>query len=202
MSYNSPIIPVLTLKGVDAKIQEVQIKLDAGLSWVVKCFGLADRIVETRNDKPYIFPAVFESNVKDPINLMPSDAWNSYCFWIKHPESKIEDVGDSVAKMLIKTYEVSCIFYLDISKIDNVLTYKETKSKFIEDIFNFFDTVHLSSQLVPTKFIEDDITEIFKGFTIDQVDNKWKMYPKWACRIDFDLSFRDGCYSTNTYSHT
>jgi|WetSurMetagenome_2_1015567.scaffolds.fasta_scaffold00103_48 hypothetical protein len=202
MSIKTPIIPNLALKGIDAKIQEIQILMDSNLSWLVKSFGLADRIVDQKNDKPYIYPAVFESNVKDPIPLMPSDVWDSFAFWTKSGELRIDSEGSFVSKNPLITQEVSCIFYMDISKIDNVSTYKETKSKIIEDVFDFFNNVHVSAMLVPVKFIEDDITKVFDGFTLDQLDNKWKMYPKWTCRMDFELSYRDGCYSLNTYSHT
>jgi hypothetical protein len=202
MSLKTPLIPNFTLKGIDAKIQIIQLKMDTDLSWVNKCFGLSDRIVESRNDKPYIYPACFESNRIDPIPLMPCDVWDSFAFWTKNGEAKFDLNDNFPPKNPIITYNVSCIFFIDIRRIDNTSTYKETKSKLIDDIFHFFNKVQLSGELVQTKFWEDDITKVYDGFSLDQVDNKFKMYPKWSCRMDFELSFRDGCYSTNTYSIT
>ena len=203
MSYKVPInSSTLTLKGVDDRIQSIQALMTSSLSWLNKSFGLSDRIVKMVNDKPYIFPATFESNVKDPIPLMPGDVWGAYCFWIKDGEAKFELKDNFPPRVAMTVYNVSCLFYMDIKKIDNVHTYKETKSKLIEDIFHFFENVHINGQLVPLKFIEDDITEVFKGFTIDQIDNKWKMYPKWACRMDFELTLWGDCYSTNSYTLT
>jgi len=202
MSYKQPLIPNLTLKGIDLKIQDIQVKMDASLSWVAKCFGLADRIVEWRDEKEYIYPATFEANTKDPISMMPGDAWNSFAFWVKTGQATIVNNTDFPPKYPMMKYEVSCIFFVDIRRIDNVLTYKETKSKLTEDIFHFFTNLNFAGKLVPTRFIDDDITKIYDGFTIEQVDNRFKMYPKWACRMDFDLFYRDGCYSTNTYSIT
>ena len=196
MSYKNPQIPTLTLKGLDAKIQVIQGQLDTGLSWLSKSFGLADRIVEERDGNPYIFPASFESNTKDPIPLTPSDAWDSFCFWIKDGDTKFDEKTNPMDPLM--TCPMSCIFYIDIHKISTG-SYKETKSKLIEDIIHLFNNVKLGGTLVPTKFIEDDITEVFKGFTIDQLDNKFKMYPKWTCRMNFDLSYRNDCYVTNTY---
>jgi hypothetical protein len=82
MSLKTPIIPTLTLKGLEAKIQIIRLKMSGG-AWLDKSFGLADRIVEMREDKPYIYPAVFESNVKDPIPMMPSDIYKSFSFWVR-----------------------------------------------------------------------------------------------------------------------
>src|SRR5512133_2846219 len=202
MSYAVPINPTsLTLKGLDSRIQSLQTELATDLSWLEKSFGLADRIVETREEKEYIYPAVFESNVADPIQMFPSDSWKSFCFWTKKEISKMNDTSEEPGRRNpVLTYDVSCIFYMDIRRIDNSLTYKETKSKITEDIFHFFDHAKYKGILQMTQFIEDDITKIWDGYSIDQVDNRFKIYPKWACRLDFQMQFRYGCYSTNTYT--
>lgn len=202
MSYRTPIIPTLTLKGIDKKIQDLQIEINTDLSWLDKSFGLADRIVEIKEGKEYVYPAVFESNKIDSIPMMPGDVWQSFCFWVKTEESKFDNNVDFPPKNPMITYNVSCIFYIDIRRIDNTLTYKETKSKLRDDIFNFFNKVQLSARLKQLRFIDDDITKVWEGYSLDQIDNTFKVYPKWACRMDFELSFRDGCYSTNTYTLT
>lgn len=198
MSYKTPIIPDLTLKGLDKKIQDIQVLLE-GLSWLTKSFGLSDRIVELRDDTPYVYPAVFEANKVDPISVMPSDTWASYCFWTSGDTSFDLNIKTPPKNPLIRT-NISCIFYIDIKRIDNTSSYKETKTKLREDIFHFFNTVKVSGLLEHTDFIEDDITRVFNGFSIDDVDNRFKMYPKWACRMDFDITYRDDCYTTNAYT--
>jgi hypothetical protein len=170
--------------------------MSAGLPWLVKSFGLADRIVDMKDGKPYIYPAVFELNQVDPIPLLPSDAWDSFSFWVKSEEATIDSEGSFVSKNPLLTYNVSCIFYMDINKSGREQIYKESKSKIIEDIFHFFNTVHVQGKLAAKKFIEDDITKVFEGFTLDQLDNRWKMYPKWACRMEFEYSIRDECYNS------
>lgn len=194
MSYKTPTIPTLTLKGIDKKIQEIQILMDADLSWVTKCFGLADRIVEWKEGE-YVYPAVFESNTIDPVPMLPGDAWNAFSFWTKTGTAEFESNIDFAPKNPIVTYEVSCIFYADIRRIYPNDPYKESKSRLTEDIFNFFNKVKVKGRLIPIRFIDDDITKVWSGFTLDQVDNRFKMYPKWACRMDFELSFRDDCYN-------
>jgi hypothetical protein len=199
MSLHTPDNPSLILKGLDLKIETIKGSL-SDLTWLSKSFGLADRIVDMKDDKPYIFPVVFESNMKDPIPMTPSDDYNAFSFWVRSGDAELQSETNLTNPLV--TYPVSCIFYIDIKKLDNVSTYKETKSKLTEDIFHFFNTVQPGCLLVAKKFIEDDITKVYDGFTLEQMDNKFKMYPKWACRMDFDISFRDACYSDNTYFHT
>ena len=196
MSYKTPTIPSLTLKGLDKKIQEIQILL-SGLSWLDKSFGLADRIVELKDNSPYIYPATFETNTIDPVPLMPCDTWGAYCFWTGG-DSEFDFNIDFPPKNPIITVSVSCIFYINVRGVDSSTNYKETKTKLREDIFNFFNTVQVN-KLVATTFIEDDITKVFAGFSIEQVENKFKMYPRWACKMDLELSYRDDCYVLNTY---
>ncbi len=190
MSYKDPIIPTMpALKGIDLKIEDIRTQMT--FSWLDKAFGLADRVVKGGE----VIPAVFEGNKVDYLSMMPSDIYKSFCFWVKGDESAIGQ--PYVNRNPIHTYPVSCIFYMDIRRIDNVLTYKETKSKVREDIFDFFNNLHLDGRLTYVGTIEDNMALIYDGFVFD---DKWKMYPKWAIRINFELSFRDGCYSTNTYT--
>jgi uncharacterized protein YktB (UPF0637 family) len=199
MSLKTPIIPTLTLKGLDAKIQVIQLKMITSLSWLNKSFGLSDRIVEMRGDQIYVYPAAYESNVKNPIPMTPSDIYSAFSFWVKNGDTTFELNENFPPKDPLIKHLVSCIFYIDIHKIDDTVSYKETKSKLIEDIFHFFNTVQVAGMLVAKRFIEDDITKVYDGFTLDQIDNKFKMYPKWCCRMDFELTIRDDCYVANTY---
>lgn len=194
MSVKTPLNPTLTLKGIDLKVQDIR----PSFSWLEKSFGLADRIVEKEG---YTYPAVFESNQIDPISMMPCDAWKSFCFWVKDNKASVDNNIDFPPRNPIVTYKVACIFYMDIKRIDTGI-YKETKTQIREDIFNYFNKVKLAGQLVLTEVVEDDLTKIYEGFSLEQVDNKFKMYPKWAIRFNFELSYRDTCYSTNTYSTT
>ena len=197
MSYPNPINPTLSLKGIDKKIQAIQLLMN--MTWLTKSFGLADRIVELRGDKNYIYPATFEGNSRDPIPMMPGDMWDAFCFWTKTNDAEFDFADNFPPKNPLIKHKVSCIFYIDIKKVDATTSYKETKSKIREDIFHFFNNVRIDGMLVATRFTDDDITEVYKGFSIDQVDNKFMMYPKWACKMDFEISFRDACYTTNTY---
>ena len=204
MSYKTPTIPSLTLKGIDKKIQDIQEKM-SGLTWLDKSFGLADRFVKQKKEAEYIYPGVFESNTIDPIDVMPSDIYPSMSFWVKTPSGMIEETEDFPPKNPVMTYKVSCIFYIDIRRIDNTLTWKETKSKLREDILYFFATVQFNGRLTRTAIIDDDITLVYAGFSLEQIDNIYKEYPKWTCRVDFELSYYehrtpDECYVANTYT--
>lgn len=194
MSYKDPLKPTMSaLKGIDKKIEDIKDQMS--FSWLTEAFGLADRVIVDEA----IVPACFEGNRVDPISMMPSDLYKAFCFWVKNPEVT-EVQSEYPNRFPIHTYAVGCIFYMDIRRIDNTLTYKETKSKIREDIYDFFNNVHFAGKLTYVGAVEDDLSLIYDGFS--EIDGRWKQYPKWAIRINFLLSFRDECYSTNTYTTT
>lgn len=194
MSYKNPITPSLTsLKGVDKKIEDI--KAQMSFTWLDKAFGLADIIRQGET----VIPACFEGNRIDPISMLPSDLYKSYCFWVREPAAEAETENNYPNRFPVFNYNVGCIFYMDIRRIDNTLTYKETKSKVREDIFNFFNNLHFAGQLAYVGLVEDDMEAIFEGYTVEET---YRTYPRWAIRINFVLSFRDNCYTTNSYSIT
>jgi hypothetical protein len=188
VSYNNPIIPVLTLKGIDKKIQDIQIQMNAGIEWLDKSFGLSDKITEMRDDKPFTHPVAFESNMIDPVSLMPSDIFDAFSFWTRG-DGEFEDADSFPPKNPLIKFPVSCIFYVNIKKISSG-SYKEVKSQCIDDIFHFFNTVRFSGKLMAKKFVDSDLSEVYKGYTIDKPLEIYMMYPKWGCRIDFELLYR------------
>jgi len=177
----------LAYKGIDKIIEKLA--TDISFTWLEKAYGLADRIVEMRGEKPYIFPGVYENNF-EAISMMPSDL-KSFCFFLKGMEAKFDDFEQG--QLALVRWPVSCIFYIDISQAGGY--YKETRSNITDDIFNFFNTTHSGAIITPLKFIEDDITKVYDGFSLEELDNKWKIFPKWCCRMDFEVAYRYPCHA-------
>jgi len=188
MSYKNPTIPILSVKGIDAKIQLIQEKMS--FAWLENAYGIADKLVD-KDEK--VIPGVYESDTIDPIILTPSDLHSAFCFWVAG-DSEIEDEPGMITP--IHTYPVSCIFYIDVKRV--ATDYKITGSKIREDIHNFFRTLHFNGQLTSTGSTED-YAEIYAEFDVEDIDSMWTEYPKWAIRVNFDLSFRYSCYTTNEY---
>jgi len=200
MSYRTPTIASLTLRGIDNKIQSLASHMPStatgGIAWLEKSFALADRLVEFRDGKEFVFPAVFQDiNSKDPHSCMPNDLPDAFSFWVKE-DMKISDNNPARSY-----YKISCIFFMDLRQIAPTDNFKTTKTKVREDILEFFRKHRYSGfgVLTPTGIIDDDITQIYKGFTVTQLDNKVKQLPKYALRFNFDFAFINECGNTNIY---
>jgi hypothetical protein len=201
MSYRTPTIASLTLRGIDNKIQSLASHMPStatgGIAWLETSFALADRLVEFRDGKEFIFPAVFQDiNSKDPHSCMPNDMPDAFSFWIK------DDMRISDNNPARSYYKISCIFYMDLRQIAPTDNFKTTKTKVRQDILEFFRKHRYSGfgVLTPTGIIDEDITNVYKGYSVNQLDNIVKQLPKYALRFNFDFAFLNECGNTNSYA--
>jgi hypothetical protein len=200
MSYKTQNPALITgLKGIDLKLQSIAAHMPStvtgGLSWLEYSYGLADRLVEFRDGKEFIYPAVYQDiNSRDPHSCMPNDLPDAFSFWIKE-DVKINDPVRAY-------YNISVIFYMDLRQIAPTNNFKLSKSKIRQDILEFF-RVHKYIGLGVWDLIritDDDITQVYKGFSVNQLDNIVRQLPKYAIRLDFTYSFIHDCPVTNSYA--
>jgi len=195
MSYKNPVIALLPdLKGLDNKIQDISQDMQNSLLWLSQCFGLADRAVEFRDGKEYIYPACYnDKNYIDPQTMMPNDTISAFCFWVKEADLRLSNNNP-----VRNYYKISCIFYMDLRRLAPYDNYKSIKTQIRQDIMDFFRT-HIYGGygvLVPVRIIDDDLTQVYKGFSVSQLDNVWRQLPKYALRYDFDFAFLMSCPNT------
>ena len=199
MSYSTPIESTVSLKDLDLKMQGYSAEIKSKLSWLTYAFGLSERIVEMRDEKEYVYPAIYQdTNKQEMLSLMPSDLYKAFCFWVRNAE--LSFVEDDWSR--IKT-GVSLIFFMDLRAIAPTENWQLTKTKIQADIFEALRQTHYAGLgvLMPVAALDEDITKIYEGFSVDQLDNKYKTYPKYAIRIDFDYGFLRECNSGfNAYS--
>lgn len=200
MSYKTNIPALITgLRGIDNRIQIISSHMPSdvsgGLSWLTYSYGLADRLVEFRDGKEFVYPAIYQDiNSRDPHSCMPNDVPDAFSFWVKE-DVKINDPARAY-------YNISCIFYMDLRQIAPTDNYKKSKSKVRQDILEFFRVHKYMGEGVWSlvKITDDDITQVYKGFTVNQLDNLVRQLPKYAIKIDFTYSFILECPVTNSYA--
>jgi len=194
MSYVKPTVPIFTgLKNIDLRLQNMAIYLGKEISWLDYSFGLADRITQQR-DEPYIFPAAWMSNTVDPFDCLPNDQY-TYSFWLAGDLTSIEyDDIYSVNKIPLIQQDVSVIFFVDLRHVSKSSSYNITRSQCRQDIMDSLNVMSgIDANFEPREYIENDMKQIYDGFSIEAVDNQKKELPFWAIRINGILSFRPDC---------
>jgi len=51
----------------------------------------------------------------------------------------------------------------------------------------------IDANFEPKEYIENDMKQIYDGFSIEAIDNQKKELPFWAIRVNGILSFRPDC---------
>jgi len=127
---------------------------------------------------------------------MPNDIPDAFCFWVK------EDVKYSKNNPARTYCNISCIFFMDLRQIAPTHNFAVTKTKVKQDIVEFFRVHHYAGFGVinPLKITDDDLTQVYKGFTVSQLDNIYRQLPKYALRFDFEFAFLNECPVSNTYA--
>jgi hypothetical protein len=182
-----PAVPIFTLQGVDAEIQKIQDLMT--FDWLDYAFGAAETLY--REDK--VFPGAFVNNVSDSVDLSPNDQYGNYCFWTySEPGEYLYNGGSEYRKVRKSriTYNVSCIFFIDLHSSSN---WKEEKTKKRQDVIDFFDNLTgYPGTIVPTEIIDHSIIDVFEGFELD-ADPKMLYLPYYGIRVNFELTYQNEC---------
>lgn len=174
---------------LDIIIGNIQTGLIDNLPWLDKAFGRAERIVDMDNNRRRVYtPCVYVSG-NDYIRVTPDANIGNFCFfWIEDPQSTDIDkthVGIST--------QFSIIFWFDFRRIYNS---GDTRNK--EDLKRqILDTLNTGFRVRSGHFTINRIYElaenIYRGFSLDEVDNQFLMHPFGGFRFEGELSISGPC---------
>lgn len=190
MAKSAQINTFTNLRGVDAEVQKIQSEMS--FSWLDNAFGMAEIVGKEGG----LFPAFFNTNESDPQDLRPSDQYVDYCFWTYSSPGEVS-YPDGMDRMMMRkgktyaTYPVSCIFYMKLPADTN---YKVVKTQRRQEIWEFFDTlIGYGGIVAPTQIIDHSIREVFEGFELGPVPERWFYLPYYGIRFNMELTFRNYC---------
>ena len=199
-----PRIPTFTLKGIDAKIQLLQVSIGTSLTWLEYSFGKAEPYTREVDGKIETYPVVFVDNTTDPQDVRPDDAYKAMAFWTVE-DPGIIDYDNQDIYAAIKSgrwsYNVSLIVWANLKRLDDS-PYNETKSQFREDILDALQRKLYGTdvQFTTVEIFDQDVDRIFAGFDLLNAENVIKG-EFIAFRVSGVLTFKSSCPS-NTYSVT
>lgn len=204
MSYKIPPTPNFTeLHDIDKRLQSLAQYLKVNLTWLNYSFGLADRLRKYNSeDKVVIYPGAYVSNTTDPFDCHPSDEY-THAFWIAEDEAEISfSEPNSQKREIFYTYQVAVIFFANL-ELETTQPFNEYRSHKRNEIMSVLSDIrpftYAGATIVPdciftpTGIIENDITKIYEGFTVDAAYNIFKELPYYALRINGLLTFRQDC---------
>ena len=189
-----PKIPIFDeLLGTEKRIQQLQQKI-AELDWLEYSFGLAKRVIITRNEEEEQAPVVYTGVTSDPLDmrLWPDDVYRSYAFWnlIDAAEFEYFDNVNAHRRYPKIQQPVALIVCLDNQKIsanqDNNVTHSICRNELIEKL----NRSNVTGGIFEITSIIENLPEVvFDGYDIE--DNLHE--PFSLIRVEGVLTFTQDC---------
>ena len=192
---DAPIIdnPVM----LDFVIGEIQKGLAAQISWLDVAFGRSQRLSKMMNGKRIITPNVYcggwnGHGPNDYIEVSPDSKIGNFSFFeIEDPQTI--DPGPWARE--IKT-PFGLIVWFDLTRVYKSATNRNTE-KLKADILHCLNGRagwHLTDGRVIVNRIYERPENIYRGYTLSEIDNQFLMHPYAGVRFDGILEYNELCY--------
>lgn len=183
-------VPLMTSpKLADALIEEMQLGLAEKLPWLDHVFGRAERLIKIINGKRYYTPNVYIGRNEYEL-IAPDSNFGNYCFF---DVSEPQDISFSVGDLNVIESPFSIIFWVDMRTLENADERNREAVK--QSILRV-----LNKQIFPKRGyywinrIYEHAENVFKGYTLEEVDNQFLMHPFAGWRFEGVLRIKDVCY--------
>ena len=191
---NVPILPAPVL--VDAFIAELQQILVANLPWLDAAFGRSQRLTKMVNGKKIITPNVYCGNwnghgPNDYIEVSPDSKIGNFSFF------EIEDPQTIETGPVIRRINApfGLIVWFDLTRVYNAPDNRNTELMKAEilRILNGRTGWTLSEGRVTINRIYERAENIYRGYSLSEIDNQFLMHPYGGFRFDGALEFDELC---------
>lgn len=179
---------------LDHILAEISSSLESKIPWLDVAFGKAERIAKSVDGKTRYIPAIYRGGEgftkNEYLGLLPdSQIGNFSFFWMLDPQ-KVDWMSRS--ESTIKA-PFALIFWFDLRKVfeSEIERNKEGIKYQILNILNrelFLTKGHLQIEKV-----YELAENIYKEFTVSEVDNQFLMHPYAGFRFEGTLTFSQPC---------
>lgn len=172
---------------------EASTQLLQNLPWLDAAFGLAQRIEREVDGRRIITPAYYKGDAiwsKEYIELLPDKKLGNYCFfWLLDPE-KYEYISRRPG---IIHSPVALIFWMDLREVTGSSSIRNLEALKLEILRVVSRDFRLSSGRVFFNKIYNHGNNVFREFSLDEVDNQCLVHPYAGFRFEGEIVFDEPC---------
>lgn len=194
---NAPIIqnPVM----LDRVIGEIQTGLVENILWLDVAFGRSQRLTKMLNGKRIITPNVYcggwnGHGPNDYIEVSPDSKIGNFSFF------EIDDPQTLDGGKWTQQYKVpfGLIVWMDLTRVYNTYSNRNTELLKAEvmRVLNGLTGWHLSDGHLEINRIYERAENIYRGYTLSEIDNQFLMHPYAGFRLDGILVYNEYCFET------
>lgn len=191
---NAPVIKNAVM--LDRVIGEIQQGLTDNISWLDAAFGRSQRLTKNINGKRIVTPNVYcggwnGHGENDYIEVSPDSKIGNFSFFETEDPQTIT-VGPWARE--IKT-PFSLIVWFDLTRIYNEASNRNTErlKAQILHVLNGRAGWHLTGGRIIINRIYERAENIYRNYTLSEIDNQYLMHPYAGFRFDGILEFEELC---------
>ena len=175
---------------LDRIIGNIQKGLSDNIGWLDNAFGRAERIVKYNDNGRRIYIPTVYIGENDYREVSPDSQLGNFCFFWVEDHQSVEWIDKQ--SIGIET-GFSVIFWFDYRTIFNASSErnKERLKKEILDVLN--GGFWLKSGRIKINKIYELAENIYKGFSLDEIDNQFLMQPFGGFRFEGVLKIEETC---------
>lgn len=196
MANDVPIIADAIM--LDKVIGEVQDGLMENVAWLDVAFGRAQRLTKMMEGKRIVTPNVYCGGWKghgpnDYIEVSPDAKIGNFSFFeIDDPQTI--DAGPWARNVKVP---FGLVVWFDLTRVYNSATNRNTE-KLKADVLHVLSGPagwHLSGGKITISKIYERAENIYRGYTLSEVDNQFLMHPFGGFRFDGIIEFSEVCFA-------
>ena len=191
---NAPVIPNAVM--LDRVIGDIQQGLVDNISWLDAAFGRSQRLTKMMNGKKIVTPNVYcggwnGHGENDYIETSPDSKIGNFSFFeIEDPQTI--DAGPWARQIKAP---FGLIVWFDLTRVYNTATNRNTEKlkAQILHVLNGRAGWHLSGGRIIINRIYERPENIYRGYTLSEIDNQFLMHPYAGFRFDGILEYDELC---------
>ena len=193
---NVPIIPEAVM--LDRFLGEIQQALVDNLSWLDVAFGKAQRLVKMQSGKRIVYPSVYcggwnGHGENDYIEVSPDSHIGNFSFFdIEDPQVLSTEIWARAIRV-----PVGLVVWFNLEKVYGERNNRNTEylKAQILDIVNGHIGWTMKGGRVEINRCYERAENIYRGYTLSEIDNQFLMHPYGGFRFDGTLQFDELCLS-------
>lgn len=191
---NAPVIPNAVM--LDRVIGDIQQGLVDNISWLNAAFGRSQRLTKMMDGKKIVTPNVYcggwnGHGENDYIETSPDSKIGNFAFFeIEDPQTI--DAGPWARQIKAP---FGLIVWFDLTRVYNTATNRNTEKlkAQILHVLNGRAGWHLSGGRIIINRIYERPENIYRGYTLSEIDNQFLMHPYAGFRFDGILEYDELC---------
>lgn len=194
-TINAPVIPDAVM--LDRVLGEIQNGLVENIGWLDAAFGKAQRLTKMMNGKNIITPNVYcggwqGHGPNDYIEVSPDSKIGNFSFFEVDDPQTI-DAGPWAREV---SAPFALIVWFDLTRVYGVADNRNTERLKAEilHVLNGRAGWHLTDGRITINRIYERAENIYRGYTLSEIDNQFLMHPFSGFRFEGVLEFNELCF--------